>query len=142
MASMLLFTLVFNAVGWAAITLTDLFLGSVPFIDMILLAEWFVIPMSASAIYRVMTYMGRNAEKRERTMHMLMWFVIGAGVSGVICKAIDEGRWFANSVFDRFDYLSFAAAFVLGFIIYTALYEVVRFFVEGGFEAHRMARGH
>lgn len=142
MASMLVFTIVINVIGWAVFALTDLFLGSLSFVHMIVLAEWFVIPMAASAVYRVATNAGRISDANQKTMYMLMWFVLGAGISGIVCKAVETGKWFANSVFNRFDYLSFATAFVLGFIIYSAAYEIIRIFVDGGFDSRRTAKGH
>ena len=142
MATMLVFTLIFNVIGWAIFTLTDLFLGNLPFAHMIVLAEWFIVPMAASAVYRMATGADKFSDATEKTMYMLMWFVLGAGVSGVICKAVEMGKWFEDSVFSSFDYLSFATAFILGFIVYSIAYEVVRFFVDGGFEARRIAKGH
>lgn len=141
MAAMLGFTLIFNVIGWAVFTLTDVFLGGLSFVHMIVMAEWFLVPMAASAIYRMVTGANRFSDASEKTIHMLMWFVIGAGVSGVICNAIDMNKWFAGSSFGRMDYLSYATAFVLGFIVYSIAYEVVRFFVDGGFETRRMAKG-
>lgn len=142
MASMLVVTIVLNVIGWALFTLTDLFLGSLSFAHMIVLAEWFVIPMAASAIYRGVTGADRFSDANVKTMYMLMWFVLGAGMSAVVCKAVDAGKWFASSSFNRFDYLSFATAFVLGFIIYSVAYEIIRRFVDGGFDSHRIVKGH
>lgn len=139
MAAMFVFTLIMNVVGWALFSLTDLFLGGFAGVHMFMLAEWFVIPMAASAIYRAVTGAGSFNDVREKTMYMLMWFVISTGIAGVICKAVETGRWFSGAVFTKFDYLTFASAFVLGFIIYSFIFEVVRFFVEGGFAAHRAA---
>ena len=140
MAAMFVFTLVMNIVGWAIFTLTDVFLGGFSAVHMVTLAEWFIVPMAASAIYRGVTGAGRFSDAKEKTMYMLMWFVMGAGIAGAVCKTVESGKWFANASFNRFDYLSYAVALVLGFIIYSAAYEIVRFFVDGGFAARRIAR--
>ena len=106
---------------------------------MVMLAEWFVVPMAASAIYRAVTGSGKFSDAKEKTMYMLMWFVISTGISAVVCKAVETGRWFEDAAFTRFDYLTFASAFVLGFIVYSVAFEIVRFFVEGGFASRRTA---
>lgn len=141
MAAMLIFTLVMNLFAWAAFTLTDVFLSGYSFVNMIVLAEWFVMPMAASAIYRAVTDRDGQTEQADKIMYMLMWFVMSTGFSGVIYKARETGRWFEASVFNSFDYLTFASALVFGFIVYSIAYEIVGFFVDGGFAAHRAARG-
>ncbi|WP_294471594.1 hypothetical protein [uncultured Ruminococcus sp.] len=139
MAAMLIFTLVMDLTGWAVFTLTDLMLGGFSGVHMVMLAEWFVVPMAASAIYRAVTGSGKFSDAKEKTMYMLMWFVISTGISAVVCKAVETGRWFEDAAFTRFDYLTFASAFVLGFIVYSVAFEIVRFFVEGGFASRRTA---
>lgn len=140
MAAMLVFTIIMNLAGWIVFALTDFALGSFSGVHLVMLAEWFVMPMAASAIYRAVTGAGHFSDAKEKTMYMLMWFVLGAGMSGIVCKLVESGRWFTDGAFNRFDYLSYAGALVLGFIIYSAAYEVVRFFVDGGFAARRPAR--
>lgn len=142
MASMLVFTLVFNVIGWTVFTLTDLFFGSLEFIHTIVTAEFFLLPIMAFALYRSGTAAGRSSDKGDRIMSMLIWFLLGAGVAGIVCKAVEAGRWFERSVFESFDYLAFATAFVLGAILCSVFYESVRFFAEGGFGSHRTAGGH
>ena len=140
MAAMLVFTIIANVIGWLVFILSDLFLGSYSFIHLILLAEWFVVPMAASAIYRRVTGSDKCDDAGEKTVYMLAWFLLGTGVSGIICKLFDAERWFANTHLNKFDYLSYAIAFVLGFIIYSVAYEVIGFFVDGGFSSHRVAK--
>ena len=139
MAAMLVFTVVMNLVGWGIFALTDFFLGSYSFVNMVVLAEWFVVPMAASAIYRAVTGAGHFSDFAEKAMYMIVWFVLGAGISGMICRAVETGFWFSGN-FTRFDYLSYAVSMVIGFVIYSAIYEVVRFFVDGGLAARSMAR--
>ena len=141
MAAMLIFTFVMNIVGWAVFTATDIFLGGYSFVHFIMLAEWFVVPMAASAVYRRVTDRDHMLDRSEKVMFMFVWFVISAVGSGLICKCIDMGRWFPGSTFTRFDYLSYAVAFVIGFVVYSAAYEVIGFFVDRSFASHGAARG-
>lgn len=94
--------------------------------------------MVASATYRKLMG-GKSFDMTEKFLCMLMWFVMGAGISAAICKAVELGRWFEASTFNRTDYLTFAVAFVLGFIVYSGAYRVVDFFVEGGASSRRIA---
>ena len=141
MAAMLIFTFIANVIGWVMFILTDLFLGSYSFVHLILLAEWFVVPMAASAIYRKVTGSNKIDDAMEKAVYMLAWFLMGTGITGIIYKAIELGKWFPNSSLNRFDYISYASSLVLGFIIYSAAYDVIGFFVDGGIHAHRAAKG-
>ena len=141
MAAMLVFTLVMNIVGWGVFALTDVFLGAHSFVHFVMLAEWFVVPMAASAVYRRVTDADHLTETRDKIMYMLMWFVLSTGAAGVICKCVDMGRWLPKISFNRFEYFSYAFAFVIGFVIYSAAYEIIGFFVDRGFAERRIAKG-
>ncbi len=140
MAAMLVFTVLMNLFAWAAYTLTDIFLSGYSFVNMIVLAEWFVMPMAASAIYRSVTERRAERDSSDKVMFMLVWFVLSTGFSGVMCKLRESGFWFEASVFNKFDYLTYASALVFGFIVYSITYEIIGFFVDGGFAAHKAAR--
>ena len=71
---------------------------------------------------------------------MLLWFVIGTGVAGIVCRFMNTDHWenwFARTDFNRYEYFSFAIALVFGFMILSAVYEMIDFIVDGGLTARR-----
>ena len=146
MVAMLVFTLLTNITAWVLFALTDLLAGDYSFVHYIVLAEWLVLPLVASAVYRRVTD-GKGGEKRssgtDKTMYMLIWFIIGTGTAGIVLKAVENERWsgmFSKGDFNRYEFFSFAIAFVFGFMILSAAYELIGFFVEGGFKARRLRK--
>ena len=146
MTAMLVFTLLTNIAAWVLFVLTDLLAGNFSFVHYIVLVEWLVLPLAASAVYRRVTN-GANGEKNasgtDKTMYMLMWFVIGTGISGLVLKIVENDKWekwFARSYFNRYEYFSIAIAFVFSFMILSVVYEVIGFFVDGGFAARRLEK--
>ncbi|WP_294480725.1 hypothetical protein [uncultured Ruminococcus sp.] len=139
MAAMFIFTILMNLFAWAAFTVTDIVFGGYSFVNMIVLAEWFVMPMAASAIYRAVTSHKGNDEQHDKAMYMLMWFVVSTGISGLVCRIREMTIWYDLSKFNSFDYPSFASFFVLGFIVYSLIYDIIGFFVDGHFASHKTA---
>jgi hypothetical protein len=139
MAAMFIFTILMNLFAWSAFAVTDIVFGAYSFVNMIVLAEWFVLPMAASAIYRAVTTRKAKEEHHDKAMYMLMWFVVSTFISGVICKIRETGVWLEASKFNSFDYPAFASFFVLGFIVYSLVYDIIGFFVDGHFGSHKTA---
>lgn len=138
MAAMLIFTLLMNLFAWAVFSVTDIVFGGHSFVNMIVLAEWFVLPMAASAIYRAVTSRRGNDGRHDKAMYMLMWFVISTGISGLVCRVRGATGWLDASKFNSFDYPAFASFFVLGFIVYSLAYDIIGYFVDGA-AAHKAA---
>ena len=107
MAAMFIFTILMNLFAWAAFTVTDIVFGGYSFVNMIVLAEWFVMPMAASAIYRAVTSHKGNDEQHDKAMYMLMWFVVSTGISGLVCRIREMTIWYDLSKFNSFDYPSY-----------------------------------
>ena len=142
MAVMLVFTLLTNIAAWVLFALTDVLAGNYSVVHIIVLAEWLLLPLAASAFYRfvIKRYVNEKSGGVEKTKYLLLWFVIGTGVAGIVCRFMNTDHWenwFARTDFNRYEYFSFAIALVFGFMILSAVYEMIDFIVDGGLTARR-----
>ena len=115
MAVMLVFTLFANIAAWVLFALTDVLAGNYSVVHIIVLAEWLLLPLAASAFYRfvIKRYTNKKSSGIDKTKYMLIWFVISTGAAGIVCRFMNTDHWenrFARTDFNRYEYFSFAIA--------------------------------
>lgn len=127
MVAMFFFALIANLLGWGAILGTDYLLNSAPgALDTVSMIEWVVIPIGFVAIYHYFIK-SDNAKPghigRFVVLSLLMWLAVGAGIAAGAIKLIKSDMVLFTPALKEMDYIMFAAALVIGFVIISSMIE-------------------
>lgn len=133
MFAMLLFTVFSNLSAWGLFAITDYFIGASTLMSTAIIAECFAFPIGAYVVYKhLVDNAGEQSDSSPRfiMMCMLIWFVVGAALSGFIINYAEKTEIFQSLSATHENCMTFAFAFVIGFIVIVGLADLISYLMD------------